>query len=190
VGDRLARDAAGQDEGDEGKPMMTRTNPAVRQVQQPESMLCWATCVLMAIEVKRNKVNPDITPEKIIEKQMSAKINKGGFDYHTKVALEDYGAKNVTIAKGPAAWDAIKAEIGRNRPVILSYVWAGPGAAGHQMVIGGWEEDANGFPWVALYDPLQTVERRVNYDCLVRGNYDPDGFRGEGNKWVSYYTFD
>ena len=167
---------------------MQRTNPAVRQIQQPDTKICWATCVLMAIEVKRGRVNPDITPESIVDREMGQRLNIGGFDYHTKVALESYGASNVQIFQGPAPWATIQHEIGRNRPIIISYKWAGSG--GHQMVIGGWEVGASNIEWVALNDPLQTIEKRINYDRLVRGNYDPDGHRGEGNTWARYYTFD
>jgi hypothetical protein len=44
---------------------MTRTQPAVLHAQQPLSDICWATCVKMVLEVRRGKVNPDITADSI-----------------------------------------------------------------------------------------------------------------------------
>jgi Papain-like cysteine protease AvrRpt2 len=81
---------------------MNRTVPAVTHVQQPDTKLCWATCVLMAMVVKRNSTEQtrDWTPQKIVERFAYDYVNKGMNARATKAALENYGATNVTITDG------------------------------------------------------------------------------------------
>jgi hypothetical protein len=142
----------------------------------------------MAIEVKRGRVNNDITPETIVNRAIYDESNVPARRYLVKSSLENFGATNVQIIVGPAPWATVKAEIARNRPIIVFYQWAGSGA--HFMVIGGWEEAQGNINWVALDDPLRPQEARISYDRLVNGAYDIDGYRGEGNTWHSYITFD
>jgi hypothetical protein len=171
---------------------MNRTNPAVVHTVQPTPSICWATCVLMAMVVKRNNAiqTRDWTAQSIVDRVFYGFQDHGAAPRLTKAALEAYGATNVTYTNGPAPWATITTSITNNRPLLVHYRWAGSGS--HCMLIGGWEEQAGkvGFNWVTLHDPLQAAEQRVFYDRLSRGNYDIDGHRGEGNTWYAHTTFD
>jgi hypothetical protein len=129
--------------------------------------------------VKRGVVNPDITQQRILEREGLA--NLGAYDYQLKTGLESYGVF-YEKADGIALWDDIMDEVARNRPIIIFYQWAG-GLDGHFMVIGGWEF-VKPIRWVYLHDPLEAAEKRVSYDRLVAGNYAPGGHREEGGTWA------
>ena len=151
---------------------MTRTQPAVLHAQQRLSDICWATCVKMVLEVRRGKVNPDITADSISRRVLYAP--KGGEntalpDHVIKAALEAYGCP-YTLLNRQLTWDEVTAQIGKNHPVVLGIGWRGT-KSGHAIVVGGYEVDAANKRWLLINDPGLAAESRVAFDDVVAGRY-------------------
>ncbi|MFP3891776.1 C39 family peptidase [uncultured Ralstonia sp.] len=152
---------------------MTRTQPAVLHAQQPLSDICWATCVKMVLEVRRGKVNPDITADSISRRVLYAdkgSENTGLPDHVIKAALEAYGCPYKLVDR-QLTWEEVTAQIGKNQPVVLGIGWKRGG--GHAIVVGGYDLDLNGKRWLLINDPGLAAESRVAFDDVVGNRYGP-----------------
>ena len=167
---------------------MKETNKKVVLIQQPQSQLCWATCILMMRRIEKEDISKDITPESIVERCFSRgkdeDNNIGGQDHVITAALEAYvwGSNNVSYVENPISWQAIKQSIDNNQPLLVGYGWKEGG--GHVMVIGGYEEKGEGWGLVKLFDPLQNKAIDISSDRLVQGDYDTEIKTGHvGHEW-------
>ena len=73
--------------------------------------------------------------------------------------------------EGPIAYDSIREDIGRDRPVIC--LMSGP-AGEHYVIIVGWFL-SGGAPWLVVDDPADGFRRRVSYS---------DFFNFSGRVWA------
>ncbi len=167
---------------------MKETNPAVCHITQPDTKLCWATCILMVRNVLK-QANPDISPQKIAARTFHGDhraANIGGKDCIIKSAIEDWvsGPNKCGYVQRSFTWDEVKSAIDNNKPILVGYGWSKGG--GHVMVIGGYEAKGRG-DWglVRLFDPLLSGPRDVSLDRLSDGNYDPENWPGleKGHVW-------
>jgi hypothetical protein len=158
---------------------MIETTPAVQHIQQPQSKLCWATCILMARTVVKG-ANADITPEKISSRSFyTSQSNIGGFDHVTTSVIEDWIGKSLLV--NSITYSTVRTYINNNKPILLGYSWLGGG--GHVMIIGGYEDKGADWGLVKLFDPLQTAPKIISFDRINKGDYDPDSAIGhQGHK--------
>jgi len=167
---------------------MKETNPAVTHITQPESDLCWATCILMMRNVLK-EVNPDHTPQTISARSFyrdRSDANIGGADIVIKAAIEDWvsGVGKCGYHARSFTWDEVKQAIDSNKPILVGYGWSKGG--GHAMVIGGYEAKGGGdWGFVRLFDPLRKEYKDISYDRLVKGDYDLENWpgAGKGHAW-------
>lgn len=166
---------------------MKETNKEVQFIKQPDTNLCWATCILMIRNVSK-KANPDITPEKIVHDFLygggSQDNNIAGYDGVITSALEHYawGVNSVKYMKSSLEWKDIKKSVDSDCPVLVGYGWKQGG--GHVMVIGGYEEKGEDWGLVKLFDPLKDAASVISFDRLLKGDYDPEVKTGMvGHVW-------
>lgn len=161
------------------------TQPPVTQIQQPESDLCWATCVNMVVAVLKagSPILRDMTPQRIQARLHYESLNIGQPDTMIKVALENYGC-TATLSNRSLTDAEIITAIDANHPIIVGMSWGQGG--GHAMVIGGYTEKSVSGLWVDLYDPLETAVKLVYAEALRKGNYAGQTGGGQGarsNQW-------
>lgn len=149
------------------------TVPAVPHIKQPKDSLCWATCICMLIKTFGDPVKTrDITPERIAARALyddTKTVNHAVWDSKILASIQDYNATDYSRVVGLATFDMIKASLGKNRPVILSFGWSGGGGGGHCFVISGYDEASQ---TLTVNDPLDDASKTVAYDDLKQGNYE------------------
>lgn len=143
-----------------------RKTLAMNITPQEQDMWCWASTSQTIIRWVASR-NP--TQAQIVTNIKGSPVNEGATYEEDSLSLHAWGVSNWTKV-GTLSYSYIVSEINSNRPIKVSVLWQGGGGAGHDYVISGYDNtDPNNLQVIYL-DPLDGVEKNLNYNSFVSNN--------------------